>query len=403
MGIDMKTRVLLLIIVVLHASLIAGAKNCPSTLQTNLHTFDNLSLGGEFRFWYYYVNQYDYQAQRSFDETYNFGSVRGMAEYELSDTLFAGIEAVVRRKVFSDDTFQCNFASEDTQFNLRQLWLDYESDAFILHAGRDVLASGNQMVLDNFVDQVTVEFDVNDVSISAGAGVLANDVSREALSCQREIVYEHHQCWKDFCIADWGDQRLGFVESSFSLFPKQYQRALLLYTDSVFDEQDSVIADLYLHGALGFGIKYFTELALQKYHNESTLYGAASFIFSKRFSFLATTQHVQSGLLVAQRDNDRRFAPLYESLWIGERYRYSLYQGDIFYLKHTMTFEALEPLSLVTQYSQQFSGDTSDELDIGLNIALTDTYRVFITYSALNFIGDYEMTHQLQLHTRLIF
>lgn len=399
----MKKLCLLVMIVVSGFSVLAAAKTCPSTLQTNLHTFENLSLGGEFRFWYYYVDQYDYQEQRSFDATYDFWSVKGIAEYELSESLFAGIEAIVRKKEFSDDDFECDYASEDTQFNLRQLWIDYESDAFIVHAGRSELASGNQMVLDNFVDQVTVEFEVNDVSISAGGGVLANDVSREALSCQREIVYEHHQCWKDFCIADWGDQRLGFVETRFSLFPKQYQRALLLYTDSVFEEQNSVIADLYLHGTLGFGIKYFTELAVQKYHDDSALYSAASFIFSKRFSFSKTAQQLQTGLIVAQRDGDRQFAPLYESLWIGERYRYSLYQGDIFYIKNTMKLEALEQLSVVTQYSQKFSGDKTDELDVGLNIALTDKYRVFITYSALNFIGDYEMTHQLQLHTRLIF
>ena len=45
----------------------ADAKTCPSNLQSNLHEIGNLSLGGEFRFWYYYVDQYDYEDQSRFN------------------------------------------------------------------------------------------------------------------------------------------------------------------------------------------------------------------------------------------------------------------------------------------------------------------------------------------------
>jgi len=381
-----------------------GAKDCPSNLGTNLHETDNFAFGGEFRFWSYYVDQYDYEKQTRFDTNYNYWSVRGAAEYSFSDALYAGVEGILRNTEFADEDFQCASCSADFRVDLRQLWLTYESDAVSFHVGRDLLAFGNSMILDNFFDQVSMQFDAGAVSFRAGGGALANDVAREAVSCQRGGVYEYYPYWKQTLDAAWDDHLFGFVETNFALRPKQYQQILLLYTDSAVDPaQDAWIGDLFLNGTLPGGVKYFMEGALQYYSTSANVYGGASFIASKSMAFAGTKQQFQFGALVAQRDTAQRFAPIYESLWLGERYRYSVYEGDLLYLKNTVNFDNLKPISLVTQYTQKISGARSDELDVGLQLSFTEKYRFFLTYSALNLTGDYEMTHQFQFHTRLLF
>ena len=383
---------------------VAFAKDCPSNLSTELHTAGNASFGAEIRFWYYYVNQYDYEDQQRLEDSYVYASARGLAEYQFSENLYGGFEALIRNTEYDDDDFECEDCADGIRVNVRELWLDYAPGSLALHAGRDVLAFGNGMVIDNFFDQATAQFDFGSASVLIGGGVLANDVAREATSCQRGAVYEYYPYWKQILASDWGDYRMGFVETGFSLIPKHHQQLMLLYTDSAIDnEQDSLTADMYLNGNLGAGFKYFTEAALQYYTESQDVYGGASLLVSKNFPFAATQQQIQAGLLLAQRDDAQRFAPIYESLWIGERYRYSLYEGNIFYLKETVNFDKLKPVSVTTQYSRKFSGDASDELDVGLELDVTQKYRFFFIYSALNLASDYEMTHQFQFQTRLVF
>lgn len=388
-----------LTIVMAHES---EAKTCPSMLQGQLHTFNRLSLGAELRFSSYYVNQYDYEEETRRDETLNLWSLRGQAEYTFSDTVFAGFEGIVRNKVESAEDFECDHADSEYQMNIRQLWLEYAPERFTLHVGRDVLASGNQLVLDNYVDYASLEKDFGSFTMRMGGGVLARDVAREALSCQREIVYEYHQCWKQFCTSDWGDQRLGFVETRFSLFAGHYQQFLLLYTNSAVEEQNSVIGDIFLNGKLSNALKYFIECAVQKYQADDTLYPGAALMLAWNFSLGRTSQYVQAGLLVAQREEERRFAPLFESLWIGERAHFSIYQGDIWYLRHTVNLKTFPQIKLVTQYAQKFSDALRDELDVGPQLLFKDKYQVWLTYSALNLAGEYHLTQQLQIQVRLI-
>jgi hypothetical protein len=182
---------------------------------------------------------------------------------------------------------------------------------------------------------------------------------------------------------------------------------LVLRSTSDYPELDSLIVDGFLNGKLPLDLTYFLEVAGQKYDELERWYWGAAPILARNLEAGEWMKNfLRVGFLYGSRDEEGRFAPLFESLWVGERYRYSVYNGKVAFFEDEFSFSRPAWLSYLVRLASVRDYDSnasrSDEVDAGLTIKPDERYRVFFTYSVLNLTGDLDRVEQVKVATRVI-
>jgi hypothetical protein len=177
-----------------------------------------------------------YQHSRDGAKDYFFPSMLTMAQFTPSENFFAQASGTISHK--DKHGLHCQYADRGWLIKPRELWAEICLESFTVRFGRQILAFGNQLVLDNRFDSVELALDNEKLDVSLLGGVLAVDVVREGRSCLREAVYENRPCWKGFCNANWGD----FWMAGATIAPRlsrQHRTQLLLLHQGTPDGRDA--------------------------------------------------------------------------------------------------------------------------------------------------------------------
>ena len=402
----MKKMFFLILIISVTANL-SFAKECPSNLPANLNQLGEREFyyGIEFRLWAYYMDEHNYEkGKRESDIDFPYSVVPMIQVFPTDNLTLQAAGLMAYRKDLQGD-----YDDEGFILRLREAWAELYVGSAIIRTGRQLYTFGNQLVLDNRFDMAEVAFDTDKVGISFFGGALAYETSREAISCMRWREYYNSVCWKGFCLdTEYSDHLLygGIVEPKLSA--RHNQQLLILYQDAPNeDNYDAIIASLYLNGKLGKRFRYSIETAYQKRENTEQ-FGVMAFLHRFiRFDGAMPNIRLKLGYLYGSQNDDEKFAPLYESAWLGERQKYSTHQGNTRFWERKIHPKFSENVKFdLNYYLHSLHGKSefySDELDFGMQYQFSPKYRFWLMYSLLNNIGDLERVHQLKLETRLIF
>jgi len=384
----------------------ALAKECPSSLPANLYDIEgaDLSLGGELRGVYTYLNEADSTLPEPKRENIHHGAgfLRGMLSWYPSDELTLTIVPEVR--VLPDPNCAYDYMDHPVVPLLREAVVEYDAERFRVSAGRQNLVFGSQAVLDAFFDAAEVEARFDPVSIAVFGGVLVPELAREYLSCQFASYYEERGAWKDLCLTAWGDDLAAGGWIALRALKPWSLKALYLYQKTVDGSLDAHIANLFASGPivdpLSFEIEFINMI---KSDTVTYLPGftAALFVAIDEFD-------VRGGYAGAFRASaENRFTPVFEAFRLGERQRYGLYGGHTKYVSLKYKPAWSRPVGyLAGYYLHSREVDTrpdSDEIDGGFTIEIGPKYRFWVVYSALNLAGDLAVAHGLRVEVRIIF
>jgi hypothetical protein len=306
---------------------------------------------------------------------------------------------------------ECKYSQEGLYFNVRQAWAEIPvEDRLLLKAGRRNLAFGNALALDNWFDSVELEMDLGKLDLSLFGGVLAKDVARGTSSCQHEIVYENLLCWTKICQADYGEHQILGASISLNLLKDHKQNVLLMRQEAPGDDRDADIASVYMNGRLVSTLKYFVEGAYERYRTSTggvNTYGLSGILRGYVRNDKVGMLQFGLGYLYGSESDGLPFAPIYGSLWLGERQRYWVKNGNIGYLQTKFSPMNSKHLNLSASYFHQLSKEDSlsesDELDLGIDLKLTDSKKIGLVYSLTNLADSSERKSQIKLETRLVF
>ncbi len=117
----------------------------------------------------------------------------------MSPVFYTQFEGLVRYKPEAEN---CRFGESGIYFTLKQASIEWESPVGLLRMGRQNFQFGQGLVLDHWFDGIEWHLPMGRWDARLFSGLFATDVAR---ACQREAVFEHLQCWKQYCEADYGD------------------------------------------------------------------------------------------------------------------------------------------------------------------------------------------------------
>ncbi len=384
----------------------ASAKECPSALAANLYDIEgaDLSLGGELRGVYTYLNQADATLPTPERDNLHRGAafLRGMLEWYPLDELTFTIVPEVR--ILPDANCAYDYWEYPVVPLLREALVEYDQETVRVAAGRQNLVFGSQAALDAYFDSAEVEVRIPPVSIAAFGGVLAPELAREYLTCEFASYYEERGSWKRLCETAYGDDYTVGGWIGLKALKPWTLKAIYFYQKTLDETLDAHVASLFgsgpIVGPLSLELEFLNMVKIA-----DTTYLPA---FTAALFLSIADVDARLGYAGAFRTTDtERFTPVFEAFHLGERQRYSLYGGHTKYVSVKYKPAWSSPVgALAGYYLHSREVDTvpdSDEIDGGFTIDITPKYRFWVVYSALDLVGDLPVAHGLRVEARIIF
>jgi len=367
-----------------------------------------MAWGLELRGWYYNVDKNISGSDSRTTSNYFFGAADFLIEGSIGDNIYWTAEGVLRHRTDNDE-LKCQFAKKGIYANLKQAFIEYEKNRILVRLGRQNLTFGNGMVLNHWFDAVELDWKSGRTTIGLFGGIFAVDAAR---SCQREVVFEHRACWKNFCSSEWGDQKAGGAFLSLKWQKRQHMSLMIMRQISPNSgglSRSALFTVLTMRGLLPGGISYNFEAAWQKADQISDIMDntwGTSLWLQKSLGIKAEKFHIRFGSLYGSGQDKSVFSPIFERIRWGERYHYSAHQELILGMKTKWIPSFTRYIEPKFDYFRNLDRNSfvyiSDEIDAGLKIKLADSKQIWVVYSILNPGNDAARVNQFKIETRVV-
>lgn len=353
-----KSLVPLLTISLLGVALVLpGAKDCPSPLYANLRDIadSGFSWGLEGRGFFYHANGQDFF----------FGGASLVMLFD-KEAASGEIEMVYKPK----PDVPCGDEGDISPFQIRRLNGEFRlSSRMAVRVGRQAMAAGTGMLLDDFFDGAVLSLGRKQ-HLRIGGGVYARTVAREALGCQKCNFYTYKSCWKDLWNQEWGDTGMAFLAWEFPLGRQRLELTVIrgLSTDPRFRNTSAGLSG---HLRMGPRWRMLVETGIQYSDGGGFSVAAAAELFRNwRISGLGNLT-LRIRLLTAPDPVESRILPLFGNLYLGDRQHYSLRQGTILGVGFSWIPRFYSRSRLEAEYFMQMDTEApTDELDLRLRVDL---------------------------------
>lgn len=384
----------------------ARARHCPSRLPGHLYELhEKFSLGAELRAFYFGVSVGEemptslVNSERTFENNVFFGLKPRMEWYPTS-----GLNVVMEFELRYRWPGWETYAVPGLQMRPTEVIVEYEKKAFRLIGGFQSFTFGTTALLDQRFWGLMAQYKKRKFSLAIFGGATMRRFMRSANNCLWMSYLSVSTGWKTVS-DDMGNGIVGLTFNLKTLKPFHF-RALYLYSHPGIEKLRSHALSIHVRGPIVRPYLYFEAEALAFLdHNNYFMPGYVA-LLRGRFGRSRRAPSMSIGLAGTLRGtSDRRMVPVYENLSWGLIRRYSVFHGNVGFIR--AAWPAFKFLKLFSRYYMQSfafsSEDFSDELDLGVNIKIGGLYDITLAYVGLNLAPGAKPSHAVYLEARIIF
>ena len=397
----------ILVVSLLFPGFVVSARECPSKLPSHMfQVLDSLELGLEFRSFYFGaavgdgLPSSDEDPERDFQNNLML-ALKPAAAWFPVDGLTLSFEAEVR---FAYPGWETN-TPQGTDFRLAQALVEYDPGDYRLTAGLQSINFGSAALLDQRFVGFSGEYKTKPFNVSMFAGVTSRKFMRSATNCMWMRYASDTIGWKVASAKFYENIGAGLMASYKGMRPYRLMAMYLFSHPTSIEELQSHAVSVHFGGPL---VEKYVSFALDAIgyidHDGYLLPGLVLEMRARAGG--KTAPRFKLGLASSFRESDEhRIMSPYENLSWGLIRRYSLYNGHVAYVGAAWPFlEYVKPF--IHYYAQSFSmgaDDFEDELDVGLDLALTDLYRLRLAYVGINLFSERAPTDAFYAELRIVF
>jgi hypothetical protein len=386
----------------------AGARDCPSCLQTRMwEPLDYLAVGAELRG--FYVGGHVGGGLPNSDPAKPWNhDPAGALRLSVGLHPLAALSIIVEGEVSSAGNY-----GRPTEG-----YIEYAPERWAVRGGLQTLTFGSGALLDQHFLALDLKLKTRLLDAEVFGGVTNRFLEKSATNCMFIGYTAHTQLWR--ALPEGLDSAVaGAVLSTSALDPFDLRAMYLFSWPGASLAQDertagplsSTVRDLRSHGAalsfsgpiVGEYLTFTLEPMLLVNADRELLPAMLVELRSRPMRGM----HLRLGSAVSFRQGDGLgFSPVYENLSYAPLQRFNLHQGRLL---------AAEASYRINRFVQPFAGyafrfqepsaaspDTGDELRAGVELRISELYRLGLSYVAVNLAGPHRTSHLGMAELRVV-
>lgn len=392
--IHLLLAVLLVLFLLGLAPRLARARDCSSKLQNNLwEPRDFIALGAELRVFYLGARVGGgLPKSESSAGTWQHDPAGGL---RLAVNLFpvSGLSVLG----------ELDLSTSGSHVRPTQALVEYDAGSWAVTGGLQTLSFGSGALLDQRFIALDARLQTSAIGIEAFGGITHRLLMKSATNCIYVGYTAHTQGWRTLEHPLHENLAAGAVLSLHAVSPMSLQALYLLSWPGIEQLRSHAVA-LSLSGPiLGQRLAFSLEPLMLVDHDQRALPGVVVQLRSRPVRGL----NLKVGAAISfRRGEELDLSPVYENLSWAPLQRFTLHQGRV--LMGRVSYRVHRFVKPFAGYAFRFqeaslgSENTGDELDAGVELRISNLYRLRASYIATNLAGPHAPSHAGFLELRLL-